>query len=99
MINVGDDRKVTNFRLVCHKGNLHRQIHPGPRRQVGRRERAVHSEPQAENSAGRIYFARGFESIQGSHGTCPVGMGAGYAGGIVSAAVDGIRVAEAVAGG
>ena len=29
----------------------------------------------------------------------PVGRGAGYAGGIVSAAVDGIRVAEAAARG
>ena len=32
-------------------------------------------------------------------GLYPCGEGAGYAGGIVSAAVDGIRVAEAVAGG
>ena len=29
----------------------------------------------------------------------PLGIGAGYAGGIVSAAVDGIRVAEAIAKG
>ena len=33
------------------------------------------------------------------HGLYPCGEGAGYAGGIVSAAVDGIRVAEAVARG
>jgi hypothetical protein len=32
-------------------------------------------------------------------GLYPCGEGAGYAGGITSAAVDGIRVAEAVAGG
>ena len=32
-------------------------------------------------------------------GLYPCGEGAGYAGGIVSAAVDGIRVAEAVARG
>ena len=32
-------------------------------------------------------------------GLYPCGEGAGYAGGIVSAAVDGIRVAEAVAQG
>ena len=32
-------------------------------------------------------------------GLYPCGEGAGYAGGIVSAAVDGIRVAEAVASG
>ena len=35
----------------------------------------------------------------GSRGAVPHGKGAGYAGGNVSAAVDGIRVAEAVAGG
>jgi uncharacterized protein len=32
-----------------------------------------------------------------THGLFPAGEGAGYAGGILSAAVDGIRVAEAVA--
>jgi uncharacterized FAD-dependent dehydrogenase len=32
-----------------------------------------------------------------THGLYPAGEGAGYAGGILSAAVDGIRVAEAVA--
>ena len=31
-------------------------------------------------------------------GDCPCGEGAGYAGGITSAAMDGIRVAEAIAG-
>ncbi len=35
----------------------------------------------------------------GTHRALPCGKGAGYAGGIVSAAVDGIRVAEAVAKG
>ena len=40
------------------------------------------------------------ESLQSAlRGLYPCGEGAGYAGGIVSAAVDGIRVAEAVAGG
>ncbi|MCI9156343.1 MAG: hypothetical protein HFF44_05290 [Lawsonibacter sp.] len=40
------------------------------------------------------------ENYQSSlRGLYPCGEGAGYAGGIVSAAVDGIRVAEAVAGG
>jgi hypothetical protein len=39
------------------------------------------------------------DSLQSSlRGLYPCGEGAGYAGGIVSAAVDGIRVAEAVAG-
>ena len=33
----------------------------------------------------------------GLPGLCPAGEGAGYAGGIVSSAVDGLRVAEAVA--
>ena len=40
------------------------------------------------------------ESFQSRlRGLYPCGEGAGYAGGIVSAAVDGVRVAEAVAGG
>ena len=40
------------------------------------------------------------ESFQSQlRGLYPCGEGAGYAGGIVSAAVDGVRVAEAVAGG
>ena len=40
------------------------------------------------------------ESYQSAlRGLYPCGEGAGYAGGIVSAAVDGIRVAEAVAAG
>jgi len=40
------------------------------------------------------------ESLQSAlRGLYPCGEGAGYAGGIVSAAVDGIRVAEAVARG
>ncbi|MCX5943188.1 MAG: FAD-dependent oxidoreductase [Cyanobacteria bacterium] len=38
----------------------------------------------------------GFESIN-TRGLYPAGEGAGYAGGILSAAIDGIRVAEAVA--
>ena len=32
MIDVSDDGKVTNFRLVSHKQNLQRKIHPGPHR-------------------------------------------------------------------
>jgi len=34
----------------------------------------------------------------GIHGIYPVGEGAGYAGGIVSAAVDGLRTARAIIG-
>ena len=45
----------------------------------------------------RILRDEGFQSAL--RGLYPCGEGAGYAGGIVSAAVDGIRVAEAVAGG
>ena len=37
-----------------------------------------------------------FQSIN-THGLFPAGEGAGYAGGIMSAGVDGIKVAEAVA--
>jgi len=37
-----------------------------------------------------------FESVN-TRGLYPAGEGAGYAGGILSAAIDGIRVAEAVA--
>ena len=44
----------------------------------------------------RITRGRNFESLNTS-GLYPAGEGAGYAGGILSAAVDGIKVAEAVA--
>ena len=44
----------------------------------------------------RIARDENFESLN-THGLFPAGEGAGYAGGILSAAVDGIRVAEAVA--
>jgi len=44
----------------------------------------------------RIRRNDGFESLH-TKGLYPAGEGAGYAGGILSAAVDGIRVAEAVA--
>jgi uncharacterized FAD-dependent dehydrogenase len=45
-----------------------------------------------------LRIARGadFQSV-GTTGLYPAGEGAGYAGGILSAAIDGIRVAEAVA--
>ncbi|RYD56343.1 MAG: hypothetical protein EOP60_05260, partial [Sphingomonadales bacterium] len=45
-----------------------------------------------------VRFTRGedFQSLTVS-GLFPAGEGAGYAGGILSAAVDGIKVAEAVA--
>jgi uncharacterized FAD-dependent dehydrogenase len=45
----------------------------------------------------RIRRGEDFQSIN-TAGIYPAGEGAGYAGGILSAAVDGIRVAEAVAG-
>ncbi len=44
----------------------------------------------------RIRRGDDFQSIN-THGLYPAGEGAGYAGGILSAAVDGIRVAEALA--
>ena len=44
----------------------------------------------------RIKRGDNFESIN-THGLYPAGEGAGYAGGIMSAAIDGIRVAEAIA--
>jgi uncharacterized FAD-dependent dehydrogenase len=44
----------------------------------------------------RITRNEDFQSIN-THGLFPAGEGAGYAGGILSAAVDGIKVAEAVA--
>ena len=43
----------------------------------------------------RMTRGRNFESLN-LRGLYPAGEGAGYAGGILSAAVDGIRVAEAV---
>jgi uncharacterized FAD-dependent dehydrogenase len=44
----------------------------------------------------RIRRDERFQSLN-TRGLYPAGEGAGYAGGILSAAVDGIRVAEAVA--
>jgi uncharacterized FAD-dependent dehydrogenase len=44
----------------------------------------------------RVPRDAGFESVN-TRGLYPAGEGAGYAGGILSAGVDGIRVAEAVA--
>ena len=44
----------------------------------------------------RVTRDEGFQSLN-SRGLFPAGEGAGYAGGILSAAVDGIRVAEAIA--
>ena len=44
----------------------------------------------------RITRGRDFESVN-TAGLYPAGEGAGYAGGILSAGVDGIKVAEAVA--
>lgn len=44
----------------------------------------------------RITRNEGYQSLN-THGLYPAGEGAGYAGGILSAAVDGIKVAEAVA--
>ena len=44
----------------------------------------------------RIKRDESFQSIN-TRGLYPAGEGAGYAGGILSAAVDGIKVAEAVA--
>jgi uncharacterized FAD-dependent dehydrogenase len=44
----------------------------------------------------RITRGSDFQSLN-THGLYPAGEGAGYAGGILSAAVDGIRVAEALA--
>ena len=44
----------------------------------------------------RIPRSEDFQSLN-TEGLYPAGEGAGYAGGILSAAVDGIKVAEAVA--
>jgi uncharacterized FAD-dependent dehydrogenase len=44
----------------------------------------------------RITRGADFQSVN-TRGLYPAGEGAGYAGGILSAAVDGIKVAEAVA--
>ena len=44
----------------------------------------------------RITRGRDYQSLN-TAGLYPAGEGAGYAGGILSAAVDGIKVAEAVA--
>jgi hypothetical protein len=53
--------------------------------------------PEGRGSA-PVRIVRGDESREtpGLEGLYPVGEGAGYAGGIVSAAVDGLRTAKAV---
>ena len=50
-------------------------------------------------SSSPVRILRGEDCQSPVRGLYPCGEGAGYAGGITSAAVDGIRVAEAVAGG
>jgi hypothetical protein len=50
----------------------------------------------AASSPLRITRGADFQSLN-TRGLYPAGEGAGYAGGILSAAVDGIRVAEALA--
>ena len=50
-------------------------------------------------SSSPVRILRGEDCQSALRGLYPCGEGAGYAGGIVSAAVDGIRVAEAVARG
>ena len=50
-------------------------------------------------SSSPVRILRGEDCQSPVHGLYPCGEGAGYAGGITSAAVDGIRVAEAVAAG
>lgn len=61
-------------------------------------EKALLLAPETRTSSPvRIERKENFESV--SHGRLyPVGEGAGYAGGIVSSAVDGIRAADAIAG-
>ena len=48
-------------------------------------------------SSSPVRILRGKDFQSDLRGLYPCGEGAGYAGGIVSAAVDGVRVAEAVA--
>ncbi len=58
---------------------------------------AVMTAPETRSSA-PVRIVRNKESYMADvHGLYPAGEGAGYAGGIMSAAVDGIKVAEAVA--
>jgi uncharacterized FAD-dependent dehydrogenase len=55
--------------------------------------------PEARGSAPvRIMRAEATRESPGVVGLYPVGEGAGYAGGIVSAAVDGLRTAKAIVG-
>ena len=57
---------------------------------------AVLTGPEARSSS-PVRILRGKDLCSEIKGLYPCGEGAGYAGGIVSAAVDGIRMAEAVA--
>ena len=61
------------------------------------RDDAVFTAPETRTSA-PLRILRDAETLQSKtvEGLYPCGEGAGYAGGITSAAVDGIRVAEAV---
>ena len=53
--------------------------------------------PKAESrSSSPVRIVRGADYMSNIHGVYPAGEGAGYAGGIVAAGVDGIRCAEAV---
>jgi uncharacterized FAD-dependent dehydrogenase len=61
------------------------------------REQAILAGVESRTSSRvRIPRTDTFEST-GAEGLYPCGEGAGYAGGIMSAAMDGIRIAEAVA--
>ena len=57
---------------------------------------AVMTVPETRSSS-PVRIIRSGETLEAIRGLFPCGEGAGYAGGITSAAVDGIRVAEAVA--
>jgi uncharacterized FAD-dependent dehydrogenase len=56
---------------------------------------AVLTAPETRSSS-PVRIIRGENRQSALHGLYPTGEGAGYAGGIMSAAVDGIRCAEAV---
>ena len=55
--------------------------------------------PEARGSA-PVRFLRDEQTLEspGLRGVYPIGEGAGYAGGIVSAALDGLRVAKSIIG-
>ena len=90
-------RFIGEFAKVCERS--HPLSHPRLRPKISgfaMRDAVLTGVETRTSSPIRIKRNEQFQSLNTS-GLYPAGEGAGYAGGILSAAVDGIKVAEAVA--